>query len=116
MSFTALFIIAAGAAFGVGWTLHYVPLHTKIFKWHISPRLIICKFLAPFDAIITILLIGGAWIGFTTSQGIGSITFNVLSGIGISCGVLILRRWIQPPEEHPQETDKESYEKWFRDS
>jgi hypothetical protein len=100
MSFISLLIIAFGAAFAVVWLLHYVPITAKFGSWTFSPRLLLCKVLAPFDAFITLFLVCGSWIGFgTTLMGIGMITFNVLTGIGLSVGVVFTKKVMVPKWE-----------------
>ena len=98
MSFAVLFLIAIAGAFAVVYLLAaYVPLQTSTFgiKW--SPRLFITKrLLGPADAVLTLILIGGSWIGFTSVIGISSTVYNVLTGIGISMGVQIAKKLLYP--------------------
>jgi len=92
-----LLLIAFGAVFAVVWLIHYLPLHKSIFGKHYSPRLIFCKFLAPLDATLTIILIAGAWIGLTTAVlGINLMVSNTLTGIGISLGVVFVKKVMIP--------------------
>lgn len=112
MNVTTLLIVAAVAVFSVLYLVSRVPLTRRIpgFRtktW--SPRLALCKLLTPFDAIITIVLVCGAWIGFTTAvTGISMITYNALTGFGLSMGILLMRiifipRW---QNKYQQETEK----------
>ena len=67
MDFSTLLIVAFGGAFAIAWIIHYIPLDIKMFGKLISPRLLVCKLLAPFDATITFILVCGAWVGLTAS-------------------------------------------------
>jgi len=97
MSFVALLFIAFSSAFSVIWLLNYLPLHSTIFNLDYSPRLVICKFLAPFDAVLTFFLVGGSWVGIGVAiTGIGTIVYSVLSGIGISIGIVITKKYFIP--------------------
>ena len=97
MSFVALLFIAFSSAFSIIWLLNYLPLHSTILKVNYSPRLIICKFLAPFDAVLTFFLVGGSWVGIGVAiTGIGTIVYSVLSGIGISIGIVITKKYFIP--------------------
>jgi len=88
-----LLLIAAGSCFSVVWLIHYLPLHKSTFGYNYSPRLILCKFLAPLDATLTLILVAGAWVGLTSAaMGINMLVYNVLTGIGISVGVVFLQK------------------------
>jgi hypothetical protein len=92
-----LLVIAFGGTFAICWTIHYLPLYSKILGMIYSPRLALCKLLAPLDAALTFVLIGGAWIGLTTSVvGINLMVYNVLTGLGISGGVVFLKKVLVP--------------------
>lgn len=106
MQLTSLLLIAVGAAFAVIWLLLYIPNSMKIpfVKKYWSPRLMICKLLAPFDIGVTMFLVAGGWLGLTSAAGLGVTVFNVLSGIGLSFGVLFVKkifvpRWLKQHEE-----------------
>jgi hypothetical protein len=97
MGFFALLIVAGGSSFAVGWLIHYIPLYSMVFDREYSPRLIFCKCLTSFDAAITLFLIFGGWIGLSTAvMGISMMIYNCLVGIGISAGVLIVRKYFIP--------------------
>jgi hypothetical protein len=97
MNFTALLLVAFGGAFAVVWLITYVPLITTIFGKPFSPRLLICKTLGPFDAVMTIILVAGAWAGIGTAvTGIGMMVYNVMTGIGLSMGVLFTKKILKP--------------------
>lgn len=96
MSVATLLFIAFGGAFALVWLLHYVPLKSTILGKPYSPRLLVAKFVAPFDAFITILLVAGAWVGITTVTGIGSMVYNVLTGLGLSLGAVFVRKVLVP--------------------
>jgi hypothetical protein len=90
-------LIAFAAAFSFTWLIHYIPLKAEFFKKTWSPRLAFCRILVPMDSAFTLVLICGAWIGITTSQtGIGLVTYNVFTGIGLSIAVQVMRSWIIP--------------------
>jgi len=56
-----------------------------------------CRFLAPLDATLTIILIAGGWIGLTSAvMGINLMVYNVLTGIGISLGVVFVKKIMMP--------------------
>ena len=99
MNILSLTVIALGSSIAVGWILHYLPLHMKILQISFSPRLIACKLVAPFDTVITMLLICGAWVGFTTVTGIGFMVYNVMTGIGLSLGAVFVRKVLAPKWE-----------------
>jgi len=97
MDFSTLLIVAFGGAFAIAWIIHYIPLDIKMFGKLISPRLLVCKLLAPFDATITFILVCGAWVGLTASVvGIYMMVYNVLTGIGISVGVVVIKKFFIP--------------------
>lgn len=96
MNALALLIVAFGGAFALVWLLHYVPLRAKLFGGNWSPRLTLCRALAPFDAVITFILVAGAWVGFTSVTGIGMMMYNVMTGIGLSIGVLFTQKKLVP--------------------
>ena len=97
MGVAALLIVAFGGSFAVVWLLHYLPLTSTIAGKTFSPRLIACKLLMPFDAGITLFLVAGAWTGLATAvTGIGMMVYNVLTGIGLSVGVVFTRKVLMP--------------------
>lgn len=98
MQLFSLFLVAFGAAFAIVWLLLYVPLNARIpfTKKTWSPRLAVCKLLGPFDAGITMILVAGGWLGITSAVGLGVTVFNVLSGIGLSMGVLFTQKVLIP--------------------
>lgn len=92
-----LMLVAFGASFAVVYLIMYLPLHKTIFGYHYSPRIWICKFLAPFDATMTFILICGAWIGVSSAvTGINLMVSNTLTGIGLSLGVIFLKKVMIP--------------------
>ena len=106
MNFIALLLVAGGATFACLWLLTYVPLTTKSFGKYWSPRISIVKnVLGPFDAGITMFLVAGGWIGITSALGISAMIYNVLSGIGLSVGVVIAKKIALPiwERQHKQE-------------
>lgn len=97
MTITGLLIIAFGGAFAVIWLIQYIPLYSKILHRPYSPRLLACRILAPFDAVFTLLLVCGGWVGLSTSvTGISMMVYNVLTGIGLSVGVLLVKKFFVP--------------------
>ena len=95
-----LLLIAFGGTFAVVWILHYIPIYKSIFGMTFSPRLMMCKLLAPLDATLTLILIAGTWIGITSAvTGINMMVYNVLTGIGISCGVVFIKKVMIPKWE-----------------
>jgi len=92
-----LILVAFGAAFALVWCINYLPIHRTIFGYHYSPKIWFCKFLAPFDATMTFILICGSWIGLTTATlGINLMVSNTLSGIGVSFGVVFIKKVLLP--------------------
>jgi hypothetical protein len=90
-------MIAFAAAFAVIWLITYIPLSSVMFGKIWSPRLKFCNLLIPMDVGLTLVLICGGWIGITTaSTGIGMVTYNVFTGIGISVAVASTRKFIIP--------------------
>ena len=109
MGFFTLIIIAFGATFAVIWLLLYVPLVSTVGGKMFSPRLLVCRILAPADAAITLFLIVGAWTGLaTTITGISMLVYNVLTGIGLSVGVLFVRKVLVPRWQIAFSREKES--------
>jgi hypothetical protein len=105
-----LLLIAIGATFSVVWLIHYIPLRKSVFGKSYSPRLMFCRFLAPLDATLTLILVTGAWVGLSVSvTGISTIIYNVLSGIGISGGVVFTQRVMIPrwTEQYEQQLTDE---------
>ena len=97
MSILSLLLIGLGGAFAVTWLIHYIPLSSTIFGKLWSPRLTACKALGPFDAFITMFLVVGAWVGLGTAvTGIGMMVYNVLTGIGLSLGVVFTKKVLSP--------------------
>lgn len=96
MSFMSLILVGFGGAFAVCWLINYVPLISTIFGKTFSPRLLLCKTLGPLDAIVTIMLVTGGWVGLTTITGIGMMIYNVVTGIGLSMGVLFTKKVLKP--------------------
>jgi hypothetical protein len=106
MGFMALLLVAGGATFACVWTLRYVPIIKKVpFKnKYYSPRMfIINRLLEPMDAGITLILVAGSWIGITSALGISAMVYNVLSGIGLSVGVLVVKKFMAPRWEKQYE-------------
>ncbi len=96
MSMTALLLVGFGGAFAVTWLVNYIPLMSTFFGKPYSPRLLICKTLGPFDALITLILVCGGWVGLTAITGIGMMIYNVMTGIGLSMGVLFIKKVLKP--------------------
>ncbi len=95
MSVMVLTLISFAAAFAVIYLLTYVPIKSTIGGKKFSPRLAMCKLLAPFDIFFTLLLIVGGFLGLT-AVGIGMMIFNVMVGIGISVGVIVTKKYFMP--------------------
>jgi hypothetical protein len=103
-------LIAFAAAFALIWLITYIPTFSTLFGKCWSPRLWFCKTLIPMDVSLTLVLICGGWIGITTSQtGIGLVTYNVFTGIGISVAVVSIRKFLIPRWEKQFATQKETY-------
>ncbi len=100
MNITSLLLVALGSSFAVMWLVNYLPIDAKFLGQVYSPRLIMCKLLAPFDAGVTLILIGGSWIGIGTAfMGIGLMTYNVLTGLGLTLGVVLTKKYLVPKWE-----------------
>ena len=111
MNISALMLISFGAVFGIVYLLTYVPIIGKIFGRYYSPRLFLCKFLAPLDISLTLILIGGGIVGLTVVNGISMMIYNVCVGIGISIGVIITRKVMVPRWQKEFQTAKNKYAK-----
>lgn len=114
MSVFILLIVSGIAAFGVLWLVHYVPLKKKVVGTYWSPRLFVCKLLIPFDISVTLLLIVGSILGIGTAiGGIQTLVFNSFVAVGISLGIWILQKWVQPrwKREYELQVEKEMKEK-----
>lgn len=93
----SLLIVGLGGSFAVIWLINYIPLMSSIFGRPYSPRLFACKLLSPFDAFITMFLVAGAWVGLGTMvTGIGMMVYNVITGIGLSLGVVFTKKVLVP--------------------
>jgi hypothetical protein len=103
-------LIAFAAAFALIWLITYIPTFSTFCGQCWSPRLWFCKTLIPMDVSLTLVLICGGWIGITTSQtGIGLVTYNVFTGIGISIAVVSIRKFLIPRWEKKFAQQKEQY-------
>jgi hypothetical protein len=96
MSITSLLLVGFGGAFAVCWLINYVPLMSTFFGRPWSPRLLMCKTLGPLDVVVTIMLVTGGWVGLTTITGIGMMIYNVVTGIGLSMGVVFTKKVLKP--------------------
>jgi len=89
--------IALGAAFTLIWMITYIPLYTVTFGRFWSPRLFFTRFMIAMDITFTMILIAGGWVGLSTvATGIGMVVYNVMTGIGLSIGILIVRKIFIP--------------------
>ena len=112
MGLSALLLVAFGSVFAVVWLIGYVPIvKRKPFSKGIwSPKLFIAKYiLAPMDVGVTIILVAGGWVGITSALGISAMVFNVLSGIGLSLGVLFVKKFMAPRWIKQFEVEKERH-------
>lgn len=101
-------MIAFAAAFAIIWLISYIPLTVTVVNKMWSPRLKFCNLLVPMDVGLTLILICGGWIGITTaSTGIGMVTYNVFTGIGISIAVASMRKFIIPRWQKQFDKEKE---------
>ena len=96
MNVTALLLVGLGGSFAVCWLIHYIPLSKTLFGRLYSPRLMICRTLGPLDAVITLILVGGGWVGLTAITGIGMMIYNVTTGIGLSLGIIFTKKVLKP--------------------
>lgn len=117
MSFTTLILIAGGTTFSLIWLIHYSPIlakkprifwmknHPETGKFCViprvgytpwSPRLFICKLLAPFDIGVSVFLVLASILGITLVTGISMLVYNILTAIGISIGVLVVHKILRP--------------------
>lgn len=107
MSLIAVIVIAFAGAGSIIYLLSYIPLVSYFAGRPYSPRLMVCKLLAPFDIGITLLLVAGSWIGITSVvMGISMIMYNVLTGVGLSFGVLFVRKVLMPRWKRQFEIEK----------
>lgn len=109
----SLILVALGASFAMVWLLNYVPLVSKklLSKRYWSPRLfLVSNVLGPLDAGVTLILIGGSWIGFTSALGISAMIYNVLTGIGLSMGVLFAKKVMAPKWKNKYEEEVKELE------
>lgn len=112
MSFISLLIVAAGASFGTIYLLSYIPLATKSVKKVWSPRLVICKLLAPADVGVTLAATFLPMVGLTSAvMGISLMVYNVLVGIGFSGGVIITKKFFLPRWEKQYLVEKRNLER-----
>ena len=97
--FLSLIVIALSATFAMVWLLTYVPLISKktLSRKYWSPRLfLVSNILGPLDAGVTLILIGGSWVGLTSALGISAMIYNVLTGVGLSMGVVFAKKILAP--------------------
>lgn len=111
MSFAALLFVALATAFGVTYLITYAPMASLMGKAIWSPRLVVCKLLAPFDIGVTFWLTFGAMTGLTTvAMGISTIIYNILVGLGFSIAVIVVKKWFVPVWEKQYQVIKTRYE------
>lgn len=96
MGIGSLVFVSIGAVVGLMMILSYFPLITKTLGVIYSPRLLVARLVAPFDAGVTLLLIGGTVIGIHSVTGIGNIVFNISVGLGLSASSIIVRKLLIP--------------------
>lgn len=113
-----LLLVSAAGVFGIIYPIvRYIPLTSRMFGKMWSPRLSICKLLTLFDATFTFILILGAWVGISTSvTGINMMVYNVMTGVGISIGIIVVQkffipRWQKQFKELKQEHQEEMNER-----
>lgn len=130
MSFSTLILIAFGTTFSLVWLIHYSPIlakkpslfwmrkHPTTGKYCLlprvayvpySPRLFICKLLAPFDIGVSIFLVLASILGITIVTGISMLVYNILTAIGISIGVLFIHKILRPRWEKQYENELADY-------
>lgn len=101
MSLLALMVIAFLAAGSVIYLVAYVPLTSSFRGSKYSPRLIVCKLLAPFDAMATLFLVIGPVVGLSVVvAGIGTIVYSTFVGVGLSLGVIFMKKVMLPKWEN----------------
>ncbi|RLD77046.1 MAG: hypothetical protein DRJ15_14285 [Bacteroidetes bacterium] len=97
MSLVALMVIAFIAAGSVIYLVSYMPLESKMANTQYSPRLLLCKLLAPFDVVATLFLVIGPVVGFSVVvAGIGVIVYSTFVGVGLSCGIIFMKKVMIP--------------------
>lgn len=96
MSIGSILFVSLGAVVGLMMILSYLPLDSRILGLVYSPRLIAAHLVAPFDAGVTLLLIGGTILGIHSVTGIGNIVFNIAVGLGLSASSILVRKVLIP--------------------
>ena len=105
MSLVALLVIAFIAAGSVIYLVTYIPLASSFAGREYSPRLIACKLLAPFDAAATLFLVIGPVVGLSVVvAGIGVIVYSTFVGVGLSIGVIFMKKIMLPKWENDYQT------------
>ncbi|MCK9521803.1 MAG: hypothetical protein M0R76_02015 [Proteobacteria bacterium] len=92
MSLLVLLLVSALAAGSVIYLVTYAPLISKSGRW--SPRLLVCKFLVPADIVVTTVLVLGPLFGGIA--GIFAFVAGIFTSVGLSAGVVIVRRVLMP--------------------
>lgn len=112
-----LLLVSAAGVFGIIYPIvRYIPLSAKAFGKIWSPRLQACKLLTLFDATFTFILILGAWVGISTSvTGISMMIYNVMTGVGISLGIIVVQKFFIPRWQKQFEILKEKHEREHED-
>lgn len=94
MSGTLLFIVALIAAGSIVYLIAHFPITSTVFGIPWSPRLTICKLLAPMDIVLTAtLLVAPAFSGI---QGIMAFACGAIVAAGLTGGVIFIRKRLVP--------------------
>jgi len=94
LGLAALMFVSAASAFAMVWLIGYASIESKILGFRYSPRLLICKFLIPFDIFMTSIMILGPWI--IGGGGISHAVFATFTSLGLTGGTLIIRKLMVP--------------------
>jgi len=94
VGFFGLLFVACVTTFIMVWLITYIPVHAKFLGMHYSPRLLACKFLVPFDVVISTICVLGPWI--IGAGGLGHTILATFTGLGLTAGTVLIRKVLVP--------------------
>lgn len=89
-----LLVVSAASAFAMIWLITYAPIIKTTIGIRWSPRLMFCKWLVPFDIIMTTIMVLGPWI--LGAGGLGHTILATFTSLGLSAGTYIVRKMFVP--------------------
>jgi len=94
VGFFGLLFVACVTTFIMVWLITYIPIHSKFLGISYSPRLFACKFLVPFDIVMSSIMVLGPWI--IGAGGLGHTILATFTGLGLTAGTVLIRKVLVP--------------------